>query len=160
MYKVEAIIRPRCRVRLHSRRPKTTTSATEFENHKNFSLNDRFESVDPPMDTVGDDSDSDDGNNGDFEEVEPFIPVAHGRSTNSSRSASSISSGSLSPPTPITPTSNVFEPLAADFIVPVAQKSWIFDDILRGEVTARLRPSRSQGESVGRSTRPERNSAT
>ena len=124
-----------------------------------------------PIDAVADDSDSDDGNNGDFEQMEigPFVQVARGRSGNysrsasSSKSASSISSGSLSPPTPITPISNVFEPLVDNFIVREAPNSW---DVRRHsprafrlQVAARLKSSRSQGEFVGRSTRPDRNSA-
>ena len=32
----------------------------------------RFTTFDPPIDTVGDESDSDDGNNGDFEELQGF----------------------------------------------------------------------------------------
>ena len=46
---------------------KSTTSATEVE-HVFFScVNNQLQSVDPPIDAVGDDSDSDEGINGDFE---------------------------------------------------------------------------------------------
>ena len=68
----------------------------------------------PPIDAVGDETDSDGRDNGDLEEVEPFIPVVGGRTINSSRSAS-ISSGSLTPPTPITLISNAFEVLSSIF---------------------------------------------
>ena len=108
-----------------------------------------------------DDTDSDDGVNEDFKEVEPFILVAGGRATNSSRSAS-ILSGSLSPPpTPLTTTNNAFEAMAADCSMRVvALNSLDFPHhSVRAKVTARLRPSRSQGEFVDRSTRIGRNSA-
>ena len=49
-------------------------------------VDNQVEILGPPIDAVGDESDSDDGDNGDFEEVELFIPCVGGRTTNSSRS--------------------------------------------------------------------------
>ena len=43
------------------------------------------ELLDQPIDSVGDETDSDDGDNGDFVEVEPYQHVVGGRTTNSSR---------------------------------------------------------------------------
>ena len=56
----------------------------------------RFATFDPPINAVGDESDSDDGNNGDFEELKDFQEVVASRTANSSRASST---GSWSPPT-------------------------------------------------------------
>ena len=103
---------------------KFTPMHTELPQKNKLLVDNQVEILGPPSDDVGDETDSDDGDNGDFEEVEPFIPVAGGRSTNSSRSAS-ISFG-FSPPMPITLTSNVFKALLSDFIMPVALIYWDF----------------------------------
>ena len=81
----------------------------------------RVTTFDPSIDTVGDESDSDDGNNGDVDEVQCFQEVVASGTANSSR-ASSI--GSWSPPTgswlPPTPISNTFGALSVDEPVRIA----------------------------------------
>ena len=92
----------------------------------------RFTTFDPPIDAVGDESDSDDGNNGDFEEFQGFQEVVASRTAISPRASST---GSWSPPTglwpPPTPISNTFGALSVDepvriATVPAAPITWDF----------------------------------
>ena len=60
----------------------------ELPRNFKFIVDSQVEILCPPIDAVGDESDSDDGDNGDFEVVkEPLVTVVGGRAANSSMTA-------------------------------------------------------------------------